>query len=198
MKGHPSGRVDVTHVHSYFIPAVHNGSHSWLQVSMMKSHEIHYRDQLSPMGRQIAWLWWHHQMKSFSALLALCAGNSPVTGEFPPQRPVTRSFDVFFDLLLNKRLSKQSWGWWFETSSCYDVTVMCRLVLTEHHQCKASLKRKCHTFFHCQNVSWVRKHLVQVVTKISSIGRHFCFNVWLISAFGWTINSRMVGEIRSI
>ena len=35
----------------------------------------------------------------------------------PAQRPVTRSFDVFFDLCLNKRLSKQSWGWWFETPS---------------------------------------------------------------------------------
>ena len=45
----------------------------------------------------------------------LCAGNSPVTGEFPVERPVTRSFDDFFDLCLNKRLSKQSWGWWFET-----------------------------------------------------------------------------------
>ena len=45
---------------------------------------------------------------NFSALLAICAGNSPVTGEFPSQIPVTRSFDVFFDLLLNKRLSKQS------------------------------------------------------------------------------------------
>ena len=59
--------------------------------------------------------WWRHQMETFSALLALCAGNSPVTGEFPAQRPVTRSFDVFFDLRPNKRLSKQSWGWWFET-----------------------------------------------------------------------------------
>ena len=38
--------------------------------------------------------------------------------EFPAQRPVTRSFDVFFDLRLNKRLSKQSWCWWFETLSC--------------------------------------------------------------------------------
>ena len=38
--------------------------------------------------------------------------------EFPSQRPVTRSFDVFFDLRLNKRLSKQPWGWWFETPSC--------------------------------------------------------------------------------
>ena len=35
--------------------------------------------------------------------------------EFPTQRPVTRSFDVFLDLRLNKRLSKQPWGWWFET-----------------------------------------------------------------------------------
>ena len=39
--------------------------------------------------------WWRHQMKTFSALLAFCAGNSPVTGEFPSQRPVTRSFDFF-------------------------------------------------------------------------------------------------------
>ena len=61
--------------------------------------------------------WWRHQMEAFSTSLALCAGNSPITGEFPAQRPVTRSFDVFFDLCLNKRLSKQSWGWWFETLS---------------------------------------------------------------------------------
>ena len=59
--------------------------------------------------------WWRHQMETFSALLAICAGNSPVPGEFPAQRPVTRSFDVFFDMRLNKRLSKQWWGWWFET-----------------------------------------------------------------------------------
>ena len=39
-------------------------------------------------------------METFSALLALCEGNSPVVGEFPAQRPVTRSFDVFFDLRL--------------------------------------------------------------------------------------------------
>ena len=38
---------------------------------------------------------YRHQMETFSALLPLCAGNSPVTGEFPTQRPVTRSFDVF-------------------------------------------------------------------------------------------------------
>ena len=57
-------------------------------------------------------------METFSALLDICAGNSPVPGEFPTQRPVTRSFDVYFDLRPNKWLSKQSWGWWFETLSC--------------------------------------------------------------------------------
>ena len=46
----------------------------------------------------------------------LC-GEFTGPGEFPTQRPVTRNFGVFFDLRLNKRLSKQPWGWWFETSS---------------------------------------------------------------------------------
>ena len=55
-------------------------------------------------------IWWRHQMETFSVLLVLCAGNSP---EFPSQRPVVRSFDVFFDLRLNKRLSKTPSGrWW--------------------------------------------------------------------------------------
>ena len=71
-------------------------------------------------------------MEAFYALLSLCAENSPVTGEFPAQRPVTRSFDVFFDLRLIKWLSKQlqSWGWWFEAPSgllwhhCNDETAL--------------------------------------------------------------------------
>ena len=61
--------------------------------------------------------WWRHQMETFSALLVICAGNSPVSGEFPAQRPVTQSFDGFFDQRPNKGLSKQSWGWQFETHS---------------------------------------------------------------------------------
>ena len=66
-----------------------------------------------------------HLMETFSPLLAICAGNSTVTGEFPAQRPVTRSFDVFFDLRLNKRWSEQSWGWWLRRYRAhYDVIVM--------------------------------------------------------------------------
>ena len=81
---------------------------SWLQCLMRTClHSLH-----------CLWnSWWRHQMETFSALLAICAGNSPVTGEFTAQRPVTRRFEVFFDLRLNKRLSKQSRGWWFETTS---------------------------------------------------------------------------------
>ena len=61
--------------------------------------------------------WWRHQTETFSALLAFCAGNSPETGEFPAQRPVRRSFDVFFDLRLKQQLSKHWRRRWFETLS---------------------------------------------------------------------------------
>ena len=66
---------------------------------------------------RLCWPWWRHQMEIFPALLALCAGNSPVTGEFRSQRPVTRSFDVFFDLRLNKPLDRHPRRRWFETPS---------------------------------------------------------------------------------
>ena len=55
--------------------------------------------------------------KHFPRYWPFVRGILPVTGEFPSQWPVTRSFDVFFDLRLNKRLNKQSSGWWFETLS---------------------------------------------------------------------------------
>ena len=55
--------------------------------------------------------------KHFRVAGPLC-GKFTGPGDFPTQRPVTRSFDVFFDLRPNKRSSKQSWGWWFGTLSC--------------------------------------------------------------------------------
>ena len=80
------------------------------------------RKQCNPYGAYEsgqAGTWWRHQMETFSTLLAICAGNSPFPSEFPIQRPVTQSFDVFFILRPNKRLSKQWWGWWFETPSLW-------------------------------------------------------------------------------
>ena len=76
------------------------------------------------ISQMIISTWWRHQMEAFATLLAICVGNSPVTGEFPTKKPVTRSFDVFFDLRLNKRLSKQSWGGDLRRHRAhYDVTV---------------------------------------------------------------------------
>ena len=68
-----------------------------------------------------------HMMTSSNGNIFRVTG--PLCGEFPAQRPVPRSFDVFFDLHLNKMLSKQLRGWWFETSShplwrpCNELTV---------------------------------------------------------------------------
>ena len=61
--------------------------------------------------------WCHHQMEPFSALLALCGRIPLVTGAFPSQRPMTWSYNVIFDLLLDKQLSKQSKRRRYETPS---------------------------------------------------------------------------------
>ena len=114
-----SGRLQLFEAwHCIQFNEIHHISHSsclylnkyWL--GHLGQHFIDYYIKLIKMyffllQRKPAVAWWRHQMETFSALLALWAGNSPVTGEFPTQRPVTRNFDVFFDLRLNKRLSKQ-------------------------------------------------------------------------------------------
>ena len=100
----------------------------WLEFSKFLKE---YKRSLQILNHVWKYTWWRHQMEIFSALLAICAGNSPASGEFPTQRPVARSFDVFFDVCLNKRLRKQSWGWWFETLSrplwrhCNDTNRYC-------------------------------------------------------------------------
>ena len=59
--------------------------------------------------------WWRHQMETFSAFLAFCAGNSPANSPHKGQRRGALMFSLI--CALNKRLSKQSWDWWFETPS---------------------------------------------------------------------------------
>ena len=88
---------------------------------------------------QKLYLWWRHQMETFSALLALCLGvNSPHKSQWGGP------FDVFFDLRLNKRLSKQSWGWWFETPS-----------RSSWRHCNAKNYTYCSPFL-CFIVAWYR------------------------------------------
>ena len=69
--------------------------------------------------------WWRHEMETFFALLVLCAGNSPVTVEFPSQKPVTRSLDVFFDLRMNNGwINNRGDGDLRRHGAHYDVIVM--------------------------------------------------------------------------
>ena len=65
-------------------------------------------------------------METLSALMAICAGNSPVPGEFPAQRPVTRSFDVFW---INDWLNNRETGDLRGHRAHYDVTVMLEFVV---------------------------------------------------------------------
>ena len=69
-----------------------------------ENHPNQIENYVAPTGKA------RHQMETFSTSLAICA----VTGEFSAQRPVTLSFDAFFDPRLNKRLNIQSWNWWFD------------------------------------------------------------------------------------
>ena len=122
---------------------------------VMRTFGISFTDSLNKP-------WWRHQMETFSALLAICARNSPVPGEYPAQRPVTRSFDVFFDMRPNERLSKQCRGWWFETSSSplwrhcngsRDVKVMCYPNVIAHQSTNNALGHCAHSERHVRNSS---------------------------------------------
>ena len=77
---------------------------------------------------------WRHQMETYFHITGPLWGKPPVNDGFPSQRPVTRTFGVFFELHLNKRLSKQSRSWWLETPSrslwCY-----CNVITTFQHVC---------------------------------------------------------------
>ena len=134
-------------------------------------------------------------MEVFSALLSICVGNLPVTGESPPpppppppphththtQRPVTRSLDVFFDLRLNKRLSKQWWGWWFETPSRhYDVTAMKYDVITKHSKAKCFKVRANLCNGWAAPLSGCLTKSVTALPKLLGIYPRFCFVILLV------------------
>ena len=95
-------------------------------------------------------------METFSALL--------VPGEFPTHRPVTRSFDVFYDLCLNKQLSKQSWGPPSESAHCHGIVAPHKI----ETPC-ASNTNWFHTHMHSQT-----RH---VLLKITMVATKTCFTV---------------------
>ena len=96
-------------------PAVYSGADQTKHQSSMQLLTIPHKGPV--ISEIVSIFMMTSSMETFPALLAICAGNSLVTGEFPSQRPMTRSFGIFFDLRQNKRLSKWWWCWWFETPS---------------------------------------------------------------------------------
>ena len=115
---------------------LHNGSSNKVSPRWQKYGVV--TDLLAASSHSTCFITWHRCKKSImmtssngniSALLAICAGNSAMTGEFPTQRPVTRSFDVFFDLHLktvwvNNREAVDSRS----HRAHYDVTVIFSLL----------------------------------------------------------------------
>ena len=105
-----------THFFLRFNESVFTVVHCWQQYLKVFSYQMQFVCSLS-RRILIGSLSYHHMMTSSNGNIFRVTGRlcGKFTGEFPAQRPVTRSFDVFFELRLNQRLSKQPWGWWFET-----------------------------------------------------------------------------------
>ena len=114
-------------------------------------------------------------METFSALLAFCVGNSLVTGEFPAQRPVTRSFDVFFDLRLNKHFSKESSDWWFEMPS-HSLWLHCNVksltVLSSSRQLFLCFQQLRSSQWNYLNITTSMKVLCHMNTKRNNVSIH--------------------------
>ena len=108
----------------------------------------------------------------------LGAGNSPANGEFPSQKPVTRSFDIFFDLRLNKRLIKQSRRRWLETPSsslwrhwngarsCFNINMLSCQKRNRHH------KDKTVSLTNVLSIWWGSIHLVLILKPGSELNRN--------------------------
>ena len=95
--------------------------------------------------------WWRHETQTFSAILALCAGNSPATGKFPSQRPVTRSLDVSLTWAwTNGWVTNRDAGGLRRHVAPYDVTVMCCATVVDHHQPWQPATRGCQFLFYHQ------------------------------------------------
>ena len=111
-----------------------NGAHILAYFPMITALDPHAGEPFGLLERSgelcgYHFSWWRHQMETFSALLAICAGNSPVPGEIPTDRPVTRSFDVFFDLrLINDWVNNREAGDLRRHVDHYDVSVMCYFI----------------------------------------------------------------------
>ena len=133
--------------------------------------------------------WWRHQMGTLSVLLAICAGNSPVTGEFPAQSPVTRSIDAFFDLRLNKRwVNNRETDDLRRHRAHYDVT---EPMITHCNQGNyhTFLNRKCTVLWWESNPShFTQAHICHPdFMGGNAIKRYPCSGLWCFVLYVWIL-----------
>ena len=124
--------------------------------------------------------WWRHQMKALSALLAICAGNSPVSGDFPAQRPVARSFDLFFDRAgINGLINNREAGDLRRHRPNYNVIVMISVHggFPSHRDSYAKMLHA--MMSSCQNAprNYVTWH--KVISLLTWINNHAYYKVWI-------------------
>ena len=146
--------------------------------------------------------------KIFRVTGPLC-GEFTGPGEFPTQRPVTRSFDVFFDLRLNKLLSKQPRGWWFETQS-WSLWRHCNgrhpkqgtLNTSDETRSRPFWTEKLQEIINGAKHDWLRVFYVPVdglhphpgVFKGATYGKHH--RKWLITKMNVTYNTDVFDKLR--
>ena len=130
----------------------------------------------------------------------------------PTRRPVTRSFDVFFDLRLNKRLCKQSWGWLFQTPShqlwrhCNEASKPCSILWGESTSDRAFTPKRANdkeivsipwhvlVWWHCANLCW----LYDICTNHSEIDMAVVEGLMPISSHHATNDSRHKAHFTNI
>ena len=151
------------------------------------------------MKWQIPWSlisWWRHQMETFSALLAMCAGSSPVPGDFTTQRPVTRSFDVFFDLRPNKRLSKHCWGWWFETPLSCPLWRHRNVLATQLAMASATMDLfHSRDIFRSLHVDYQLVLILAIYFQYLKQRGYFCWNLMSYKILKWNKSSKSLKAV---
>ena len=174
-----------------------------------KLHLAIYLESKWFLNRQMS-LWCFHQnrvgmMTSWNGNIFLVTGplcgEFTGTGEFPAQRPVTWSFDVSFDLRLNRRFSKLPWGCWFETLSVVVIMTSMswtspRIVLIHFHT-KNYLKYPANFVDHSFG-TWQRSALLIKKSRdhVYGIWQYKVLNIksylrWKISDKNWVLYENM-------
>ena len=104
------------------------------------THTLAKNNHRSPISPLRQWPWWRHDMETFSALLAICAGNLPVTDEFPSQRPVTRGALIFslINVWTNGCVNNRDAGDLRRHRAYYDVNIMIWVEFPQHPSWRSS------------------------------------------------------------